>query len=137
MAQGLGEATTTSFVRLEAARCGCTLWRNNSGVAPPHQLGGRPVRYGLANDSPKLNKEIKSSDLIGITPVTVTPDMVGRVIGVFTAVEMKEEGWKFNQSEEREVAQKKFHDIVKTNGGFAGFASCIEDFRRIIGYEKR
>lgn len=129
MAQGLGEATTTSFVRLEAAKSGDTLWRNNVGVLKDQT--GRPVRYGLANDSPAMNKKIKSSDLIGIRPVLITPDMVGQVIGQFLAVEMKHEGWKFNHLDEREVAQKNFHDIVRANGGRAGFASSVDDYKRI------
>jgi hypothetical protein len=58
---------------------------------------------------------------------------VGKTLGVFTAVEMKPSGWKLLPSDERGLAQKNFHDIVKKSGGFAGFASTIEEFRRIIG----
>ncbi len=123
------ESAITSHVRLDAAEQGVELWRNNVGVLKDET--GRPVRYGLANDSKKLNEEIKSSDLIGITPVLITPDMVGTIVGVFTAIEMKDSDWVFNHTE-REVAQKKFHDIVIKAGGFAGFAKCLQDFRRII-----
>lgn len=131
MAQTLRESTTTSFVRLDAAQAGDVLWRNNIGVAPPYTPGGRPVRYGLANETPAMNKVIKSSDLIGIHPLLITQQMVGRIIGQFLAVEMKEEGWVFNHLEEREVAQKNFHDIVRANGGRAGFATGVADYRRI------
>lgn len=124
------ESAVASHIRLDAAQMGMELWRNNTGVLP--DANGRPIRYGLANDSKNMNQEIKSSDFIGITPVLVTPDMVGKVLGVFTAVETKAEDWVFSNSDKRALAQKKFHDIVIKNGGFAGFARNIAEFRRII-----
>jgi len=93
------------------------------------------VRYGLGSFIPEKDKKA-SSDYIGITPVFITPDMVGKVLGVFTAVEMKPEGWKILPSDKRALYQQNFHDIVKQNGGFAGFATNIPEFRRIIGREK-
>lgn len=124
------ESATASHIRLDAAQQGVDLWRNNVGVL--FDDNGRPVRYGLCNDSPSMNKVIKSSDFIGITPVMITPDMVGQVVGVFTAVETKASGWKLRPSDQRGLAQQKFHDIVKLAGGFAGFASTVEHFRKII-----
>lgn len=115
---------------LDAPKCSAILWRNNSGALPDAR--GVPVRYGLANLSKKQNENFKSSDEIGITTITITPDMVGKAIGVFTAVEVKEESWKYS-GEKREVAQKAFIDFVIAKGGFAGFAKSVEDFRKIIG----
>lgn len=125
------ETAVSAHVRLEAARFNTLLYRNNVGVCQDHT--GRVIRYGLANDSATLAKHVKSSDFIGITPVTITPDMVGKTVGVFTAVETKASGWRMIPSDKRALAQSKFHDIVKQAGGYAGFATCIEDFRRIIG----
>ena len=127
------ESGASSFIRLDAAQRGVDLWRNNVGAFMDDR--GIPVRYGLANDSSIVNKHCKSSDLIGITPVLITPDMVGTVVGVFTAVETKRPGWKFSLSDARAVAQKKFHDIVLKAGGYAGFATCVEEFRKIIKHE--
>lgn len=124
------ETASASHVRLAAAQLGVELWRNNVGVL--RDENGRPVRYGLCNETAALNKEIKSSDYIGITPVLITPDMVGQVVGVFTAVETKTSGWHLTPGDDRGLAQQKFHDIVKKSGGFAGFATCVEDFRRIV-----
>ena len=126
------ESGVTSHIRLDAAQQGCLIWRNNSGGF--YDERGRFVRYGLGSFTEKDEKA--SSDYIGITPVFITPDMVGKVVGVFTAVEMKPEGWKFYQSDKRALHQKNFHDIVRQNGGFAGFATCIKEFRRIINREK-
>lgn len=92
---------------------------------------GRPVRYGLCNESAIQNKNIKSSDLIGITPITITQEMVGQKIGVFTAIEVKKENWKF-KGDERENAQLNFITWIKSLGGRAGFASSIDDMKFII-----
>jgi hypothetical protein len=113
------------------------IWRNNSGASlmVDDTTGQtRMVRYGLGNDSAQLNKEIKSSDLIGITPVLITPAMVGYWLGVFTAYECKPPGWKLRPSDDRALAQAKFHDIVRASCGFAGFVSDpAADIPRIVG----
>jgi hypothetical protein len=126
----MNEAASQSHIRLAAANQHLQLWRNNTGVAVDDT--GRHVRYGLCNDSKQLNDKIKSSDLIGITPVLITPEYYGRILGVFTAVETKAPGWKYRDNDARAVAQKRFHDIVKAAGGFAGFAQTVDDFLWII-----
>lgn len=114
--QGVSEAAVQSTVRLEAARKGVRLFRNNVGVLK--DLTGRPVRYGLANDSPAVNKVIKSSDLIGWRPVTVG----GVTIAQFVARECKEKGWKYT-GDERERAQLAWLQLVASAGGDAAFCS--------------
>lgn len=125
------ESATASHIRLAAAKVGVDLWRNNTGAYEDDT--GRWVRYGLCNDSKVLSERVKSSDFIGITPVIVTPDMVGKTIGVFTAIETKPSGWKLKDYDKRGIAQKAFHDIVKNAGGFAGFASTVAQFKKIVG----
>lgn len=105
------------------------LMRNNVGAL--EDSTGRIVRYGLANDSARVNKFFKSSDYIGITPVVVTPDMVGKTVAVFTAVEMKKEGWVFNPNDTHQEGQKNFIDHVLQAGGIAGFAASISDLMKI------
>jgi hypothetical protein len=114
------EAEVQSKIRLEASKEGITLWRNNVGAAQTRE--GRWVRYGLCNDSQKLNKYLKSSDLIGIKPVVITPDMVGQTVGVFVARECKASNWIYKDTE-REKAQKRFIDLINSLGGDAGFVS--------------
>lgn len=106
-------------------------WRNNVGACVDNT--GRMVRYGLANDSKQMNQRIKSSDDIGMTPTLIMPHHVGKVLGVFTALEWKAEDWKFRPSDDHSVAQLRYHDIVRAHGGFAGFAQSNEDVLRIIG----
>lgn len=124
------EAAVSDHIRLNAAQSNVDLWRNNNGAV--ETVDGRFIRFGLCNDSKKLNEKIKSSDLIGITPVLITHEHLGQVLGVFTAVETKPSTWKFRLKDKHAVAQKAFHDIVKRAGGFAGFATSIEEFRKII-----
>ncbi|MAK38196.1 MAG: hypothetical protein CMC15_18700 [Flavobacteriaceae bacterium] len=130
----MAETKVSSEIRLDGAYRSIELWRNNVGVL--RNQDGTPVRYGLANTSKKVNREIKSSDLIGITPVFITPDMVGKLVGVFTAVETKAENWVFNQNDKHCLAQKNYHDIVLKAGGYAGFATCVKDFRKIIRHDQ-
>lgn len=121
------ESAVTSHVRLAAAQLGVTLWRNNCGGF--YDENGRFVRYGLGSEA-----KLASSDWIGIRPVLITPEMVGQVLGVFTAVEMKSEGWKFKDDDKHLLQQKFFIDTVNSYGGMAGFATNVEDFYRIIRY---
>jgi len=103
------ESTVQARVRLEASGKGIRLWRNNVGVLRDER--GVPVRYGLCNDSKKLNDSIKSSDLIGIRPN-----------GVFVAREIKAPGWKYAGTP-REAAQLKFINLILSLGGDAAFAT--------------
>ena len=123
------EARVQQEIRLSATLTGSNLWRNNVGALKDER--GIPVRYGLANDSSAMNKSLKSSDLIGATPITITPDMVGQTVAVFTSIEVKEEGWRYTGNK-REVAQKRWIDLVRSMGGFAGFASSVADFLEIV-----
>ena len=76
------------------------------------------IFYGLGNISKKSNAEYKSSDLIGFMPVIITKEMVGKKVAVFIAAEVKKSSWKY-MSTDREVAQKKFLDVVNINGGIS------------------
>lgn len=108
------EARVQDLARLTASKMGWRLFRNNVGVLKDER--GIPVRYGLCNDTPTMNKRVKSSDLIGLRPVIITPDMVGTTLGQFVAREIKKEGWKY-KGNEHEQAQLRFGEIVTSLGG--------------------
>ena len=116
----LSEAAVLSKVRVAASRTGARLWRNNVGVAMDDN--GRVVRFGLANDSSRVNRITKSSDLVGITPQVVTQDMVGTTVGIFTARECKREGWVYRGTP-TERAQRAFLDLINEMGGDAEFTT--------------
>lgn len=114
------EAAAQTDVRLEASRKGARLWRNNVGATM--DADGRFIRFGLCNDSKEMNRQIKSSDLVGIRRVRVEPYHVGGFIGQFVAREIKAPGWKFSGTD-REVAQLRFLELVVSLGGDAAFAT--------------
>lgn len=114
------EGAVSNLVRVEASRKGMRLWRNNVGKLDDEN--GRPVRYGLANDSPQVNKVLKSGDLIGIDPSPITLAMVGQPRGQFVSAECKPEGWHFTGTP-RENAQQAWAMRVISLGGRALFVN--------------
>ena len=116
------ETRVQTSIRLEASQKGARLWRNNVGATTTDE--GSFIRYGLANDSKKMNAVLKSSDLIGIRPVTITAVMVGTIIGQFVAREVKPEQWTYTATK-REVAQLNYLELVAGLGGDACFANKV------------
>ena len=114
------ESAVQAAVRLEAAGKGIHLFRNNVGVLKDGN--GRPVRYGLANDSAKLNKVVKSGDLIGWRRVRIEQSHVGSVIAQFVSRECKRGDWSYSGTE-HEVAQLAWIQLVTASGGDAKFCN--------------
>jgi len=128
----LSEAAVQAQIRLDAPYRGAILWRNNNGACLDDT--GRMIRYGLGNDSKKLNKVWKSSDLIGITKRIVMPEHIGQEWGIFTAVEVKDPAWKFSPGDKRAVAQLAFGNHVRRMGGLFTFAPSVVSYRKLIDY---
>lgn len=90
------------------------LFRNNTGAL--EDKTGRVVRYGLCKGS---------SDLIGWRTVEVTPDMVGRKVAVFLALEVKDRG-------RLTAEQAQFLQVVRESGGIAAEVRSVEDAERAL-----
>ena len=116
----LSEAAVQNNVRLSCSRVGIVTFRNNSGAGKMDN--GSFVRFGLCNDSPALNKQLKSSDIIGCSPVTILPEHVGKILGRFYARECKPSNWK-KPSNEREFAQLRFIEMLNAHGADASFTT--------------
>jgi len=118
--KGTSEAAVQAAVRLEAARKGLRLWRNNVGALIDAR--GVPVRYGLANDSKQLNEVIKSADLIGWRPLQIEQHHVGQVVAQFLSREVKAVGWHYT-GDKHEQAQLAWAQLVTAGGGDAAFCT--------------
>ena len=116
---GKSESSVQAEIRLAAPGLGVKIMRNNSGAC--RDDSGRLIRYGLGNDSAKLNKVWKSPDLVGI----LLPD------GKFTGAECKEESWR-GVSSDREVAQRNALLDMRNYGAYADFVTSVEDFHALI-----
>jgi len=105
--------TETSLVRQllgHATALGGRWFRNNVGVLIDR--AGNRVAYGLCRGS---------SDVIGWTPVVITPEMVGRTVAVFTAFECKT-GKRITTTE-----QGAFVAAVCDQGGIAAVVRQVSD----------
>lgn len=124
------EAAIQQQIRLDIATTTVELWRNQVGAC--EDKTGRVIRYGLMNDSKNLNSQFKSSDLVGIRPLLITPEWVGSVVGVFSALEVKASDWKYRATDDHSAAQMRFIELVQRAGGFAGFARSPAEARQIL-----
>lgn len=118
------EGYVQSMLRCEASKRGARLWRNNSGAG--YMQDGSFIRWGLMNDSKKMNERIKSPDLIGVRPVLIEPWMSGCVLGQFVARECKPEGWQYTGTD-HEVAQYNAICLLASMGADAKFANRGDD----------
>ena len=75
------------------------------------------VQFGLARGS---------ADLIGWRTITITPDMVGRQVAVFTSIEVKTPTGRIRPE------QQAWIGCVQAAGGIAGIARSIADATQII-----
>lgn len=113
----MAESSVQAQQRLLASQWGWRLWRNNVGVLV--DINGRPVRFGLANESKQMNQQYKSGDLIGIAPRLILPEHVGHTIGQFVSVESKHPDWRPTPGDERYQAQCRWRNLILSLGGYA------------------
>ena len=109
------EQTIQQQIRIACSKGVCRLFRNNTGTLK--DANGRPVQFGLCKGS---------ADLIGWTTRTITPEMVGTHVAVFTSIEVKTATGSLRPE------QQQWLDAVQAAGGIAGVARSVEDALRIM-----
>ena len=92
------------------------LFRNQVGSLPDPRTG-RLVTFGLARGS---------ADLIGWRTVTITPDMVGSRLAVFTSIEVKTPTGRVRPD------QAAWLGAVQAAGGIAGIARSVPDALQLV-----
>jgi hypothetical protein len=107
------EKNIQNEIRLHLSKRGAMSLRYQVGTF--YAMDGSMVKIG----------EVGVSDLIACVPVVITPEMVGKRIGVFTAIETK----KINDktAKERKESQGKFIARVQALGGIATIARSTQD----------
>lgn len=114
----MSENNNTSEIQLGLDK-DTKLFRNNVGLAVYNKNGRTwKVKYGVGGEG--------GSDLIGFHTIEITPEMVGRKMALFMAVEVKDAGGKIRPK------QKHFIEFLKNAGCIALFAMSSEDVRKAI-----
>lgn len=111
----MSEQRIQQEIRLAISHGDTKVFRNNTGTLRDQH--GRPVQFGLCKGS---------ADLIGWTTRTVTQEMVGQRIAVFTSIEVKTASGRLRPE------QQQWLDAVQAAGGIAGVARSVEDALRIV-----
>ena len=108
---GKQETPVQNRIREALSKIGVINWRNNVGGL--YDRNGRFVRFGLCEGS---------SDTIGIHSVVITPEMVGKTVGVFVGGEVKAPDGKDPSDE-----QIKFRKFIDSCGGIAFIAYSVQE----------
>ena len=111
----MSEQRIQQEIRLAISKGDTRVFRNNTGTL--RDANGRPVQFGLCKGS---------ADLIGWRTVTITPEMVGQQVAVFTSIEVKTPTGKVQPE------QQQWLDAVQAAGGIAGVARSVDDALRIV-----
>lgn len=110
------ETALMNRINLALSAGGVLAWRNNVGAA--HTADGRFIRFGVGGPG--------GSDLIGVAPVVITEDMIGRQVGVACAFEVKTERGRATP------AQIGFMAAVEKIGGIAAIVRSEGEAMRAI-----
>ena len=121
------ENDVQKYIMLAASKAGTKIFRNNTGQGWVGQakrlsdgsmliINPRPLHAGLC---------VGSSDLIGWTTRVITPDMIGKKVAIFTAIEVKS-GTRPSKE------QLTFIQAVRDAGGIAGIARTPQEAHNLI-----
>ena len=133
----MSESNLSKQIAVELSKAGrgkIVSWRNNVGVGVAISARGGmfgkisaavialACKMGAKASIVKFGLCVGSSDRIGITTVLITPDMVGRDVGVFTAWEVKA-----TAKDHPTPDQINFIQAVRAAGGYAGVVRSVDE----------
>lgn len=124
------ETPIVKEIQLALSHGEARLFRNNVGEAWQGKAASHPyipraiilhearrVNFGLCTGSP---------DLVGFKSVTITPEMVGQKIAVFSAVEVKPPAGYAGK------LQRAWLEMASGAGGYVGTARSVDEARAIL-----
>jgi hypothetical protein len=112
---GDSEQRIQQEIRLAVSKGDTRVFRNNTGTLP--DKSGRPVSFGLCKGS---------ADLIGWTTRTITPEMVGQQVAIFTSIEVKAATGRVKPE------QQQWLNAVQAAGGIAGVARSVGEVMDLL-----
>ena len=111
----MNETEILNKIKTKLSKLGFTIFRNNVGAW--RAKNGQYIKYGLCKGS---------SDLIGWKPIVVTQEMVGKLVAIFSAIEVKRPSKSITSDE-----QINFIKSVKEAGGIGVIAKSEDDLEQL------
>ena len=116
------ESDIQNQILIELSKQGAIAFRINAGSFWAGEIISNKDNLLLLKNPRKIQGAPEgTSDIIGITPVTITQEMVGTRVGVFTAIEVKKPG------EKPKPSQKNYLNCMHKMGAIVGVARSPED----------
>lgn len=115
-------------ILIEMSKHGAYGLRVNSGTF----WGGEVLSHDgkllvLKNPTKIMGAPAGTSDIIGCKTVFITPQMVGKNIGQFVAIEVKKQGENAKRHQENYLA------LMRSRGAITGVCRSPEDMVRLLG----
>jgi hypothetical protein len=85
----------------------------------------RYISFGLGS-IPGAKKGGEFPDFIGWHETTITPEMVGLNVAIFTGIEVKRPNKKPTEGQQKKI------NLIRSRGGLAGCARSVEEAQEII-----
>jgi hypothetical protein len=120
-------AELLAAIQLAHSRHDTRLWRANAGRA----WQGEPIERSPGRLVLKHPRAVQLAppgfpDLFGLRSVKITPELIGRTLPVFVAMEVKTGTGRTNE------AQDLFLDLLRSLHAFHGVARSVEDSTTIL-----
>ena len=105
-----------------------TLFRANAGTAwTGTHISKRPDgKILITNPRPFIGLPEGFPDLFGLKTITITPDMIGRKVAVFTGVEIKTPTGRIRDK------QRHMINFMDDAGGIAGVVRSVDDVKFLL-----